>query len=98
MLVRKEVEKMLLNEDKLTAKERKALPDSAFGIPSQRRFPIHDRAHLMASVRFFNYVDKEHEAELAHNILRKMKEYNIPTTIISERNRLYKYIPENERK
>ena len=87
-----------LNEAKLSAKERNKLSDSEFGIPSQRRYPLHDRAHVISSVRFFNYAGKEHEAELAHNILRKMKEFDIPTSIISENNRLYKYIPENERK
>lgn len=85
---------MLLNEEKLKAKDRNKLPDSAFGIPSQRRFPLNDRNHILAAERMFNHIDKEHEAELAHNILKKMKEYNIPTSIISEKNRLYKYIKE----
>jgi hypothetical protein len=83
---------MILNEDKLKAKDRNKLPDSEFGIPSQRRYPLHDKAHVLAAVRMFNHVDKEHEAELARNILRKMKEYNIPTSIISEDNRLHNYI------
>jgi hypothetical protein len=30
---------------KLTAAQRKALPDSAFAIPSKRAYPIHDKAH-----------------------------------------------------
>ena len=83
---------MLLNEDKLKAKDRNKLPDSEFGIPSHRRFPLNDRARVLAAIRMFSYVDKEHEAELAHNIIRKMKEYNIPMTVVSEKNRLYKYI------
>ena len=82
-----------LNEsNNITTKERNQLPDEAFGIPSQRRFPLDSEARVRSAVRFFNYVDKEHEAELARNILRKMKEYNIPTDIIGEKNRLRKYL------
>lgn len=30
---------------RLTAKQRNALPDSAFAIPSRRAYPINDKAH-----------------------------------------------------
>jgi hypothetical protein len=40
----------------------------------------------------FNHVDKEHEAELARNIIRKMKEYNIPNDVVGENNRLKNYL------
>jgi hypothetical protein len=30
---------------KLTAKRRKRLPKSSFGLPGSRRFPMHDKAH-----------------------------------------------------
>ena len=30
---------------KLTAAQRKALPDSAFAIPSKRKYPVEDAAH-----------------------------------------------------
>lgn len=30
---------------KLTSKERNALPDSAFAIPSERKYPINDASH-----------------------------------------------------
>lgn len=35
--------------DKLTAKARKALPDSAFALPKKRAFPIQDKAHAAAA-------------------------------------------------
>lgn len=81
-----------LNEEKLSTEVRNKLPDSEFGIPSLRKFPLDSEARVRIAVKFFNYVDKEHEAELARNILRKMKEYNIPTDIIGEKNRLRKYL------
>ncbi len=30
---------------KLTGKQRKSLPDSEFGLPGSKRFPMPDRAH-----------------------------------------------------
>lgn len=30
---------------KLTTKQRKALPQSAFGLPSMRAYPVNDREH-----------------------------------------------------
>lgn len=81
-----------LVEEKLSTKERNQLPDEAFGIPSQRRYPIHDKSHLLLAIRWFNKVDPEHEEELARNILRKMKEYDIPESAVGENNKLRKYM------
>lgn len=81
-----------LLESKLKSKQRNELDDSEFGIPSQRRFPLNDEAHVRAAIRMFNHVDKEHEAELARNIICKMKEYNIPNDVVGENNRLKNYL------
>ena len=45
--------------------KRSELPDSAFGVPSQRKFPLDTEAHVRSAIKFFNYVDPEDEAELA---------------------------------
>ena len=34
------------HDAKLTYQERKQLPESAFALPKQRRFPLHDCAHV----------------------------------------------------
>lgn len=36
-----------LKEEKLTAKDRREVDDTDFGIPSQRRYPMPDKNHLM---------------------------------------------------
>jgi hypothetical protein len=46
----------------------------------------------MDCIKKFNYVDQEHEAELARNVIKKMKEYNIPPETVGEKNRLRKYL------
>ena len=82
----------VISESALTAKERNALPRFQFGIPSLRKFPIHDRAHVIQAIRFFNTVDRKHEKELAFNIIKAMKRYGISPTIVGERNRLITYL------
>ena len=39
---------------KLTAKARKALPDSAFAIPSKRKYPDFDAGHRAAALARVN--------------------------------------------
>jgi len=85
-----------LNE--MTAKERNDLPDSAFGVPSKRKFPLDTEAHVRSAIKFFNYVDPEDEAELARRIKAAMKKFNITDVKVSDRNRFSKYYknPVNE--
>lgn len=70
------------------------IPDKDFGIPSQRRFPIYDRYHVVKSIENFNSVDFFHEKELAYNIIKRIKLYDIDVTRIPmfENNRLKKYL------
>ena len=78
-----------LNE--MSAAERNKLPDSAFGIPSKRKYPLDTEAHVRSAIKFFNYCDKEDEAELARNIIKAMKKFNITDVKVSEKNRFSKY-------
>ena len=82
----------ILTEKAMTIKERNELDNSQFGIPSLRKFPIHDKAHVIQAIRFFNTVDRKHEKELARNIIKAMTYYDIDITIVGERNRLKTYI------
>ena len=79
-------------EATLTAAQRREIPDNQFGIPSQRRYPLNDKNHVIAAIRMFNRVDRKHEKELAYNIIKAMKQYNINTDIIGDANRLKSYI------
>lgn len=75
------------HEDKLAAKER-----TDFGIPELKKFPMPDKAHVLAAIRMFNHVDTEHEAELAKNVKKKMKEYGIDPSHVGDENKLKKYL------
>ena len=81
-----------LLEEKLSSKQRNQIDSNQFGLPSQRRYPMPDRAHVMAAIRMFNHVEPQYEKELAKNIIKKMKQYKIPPDIVGENNRLRKYL------
>lgn len=79
-------------EQTLTSKQRKELSDSDYGIPSQRKYPMPDPAHVLAAIRFFNHVDQSHEKELAHNIIKKIKEFNMADQVhVGDGNRFKPY-------
>lgn len=81
-----------LAEASLTAKERKAIPDKEYGLPKKRKYPMPDKKHVRAAIRFFNYVDKEDEAELARNINKMVKKYDMVDEIkVGSDNRFSKY-------
>ncbi|MBR6289274.1 MAG: NUDIX domain-containing protein [Acholeplasmatales bacterium] len=71
--------------------KRSELPDSAFGVPSKRKFPLDTEAHVRSAIKFFNYVDPEDEAELARRIIAAMKKFNITDVKVSDKNRFSKY-------
>ena len=62
---------------KLTKDQRDSLPSSDFGLPKSRRFPLHDKQHVIMAIRFFNEATPNERAELAKNINKKVKEYGI---------------------
>lgn len=80
-------------EKTLKAKDRNALDADEFGIPSLRKYPIPDKAHVTAAVQRFNYVDKAHEKELATNLIKALKKYDMLNEIqVSDKNRFKKYL------
>lgn len=62
---------------KLNAAERNNLPDSAFGIPETREFPVIDAAHVRAAEAYFRYAPEDKKASLARFILKKAAEYGV---------------------
>ena len=81
-----------LREAGLTASEKKKLPDSAFGLPDQRRYPMPDEKHVLLAIKFFNHVEPEYEAELAKNIIKKVKEFDMADKVnVGDGNRFKPY-------
>ena len=66
---------------KLSAKQRAALPDSDFGIPETRQFPIHDKNHVKAALRFVKFAPPGKKKELITNIYKRAKELGMSINI-----------------
>ena len=79
-------------EAKLTAKDRRELPDEDYGIPSLKKYPMPDRNHTLLAIKWFSKAPPEHKKELAKNIKRKMEQYNIPLESVGEDNELRQYL------
>ena len=64
---------------KLTAKQLNALPDSEFGLVKngKRSYPLVDPSHVRSAIAYFKYADPGDRAELAKNINRKAREFNM---------------------
>ncbi len=63
--------------DKITYEERKELPDSVFGLPERREYPMPDAAHVRAAESYFRYCPEELRPKLARAILARAKEYGV---------------------
>lgn len=81
-----------IEEAKLSSKERNKLEDSRFGLPSQRKYPLNDAAHVKDAIKKFNYVDEKDEAELARNILAAIDRLKIKDIHVGDNNRFRKYM------
>lgn len=63
--------------DILTEEERKELPDSMYGLPERREYPMPDAAHVRAAEAYFRYCPDELKPKLARAILRFAREYGV---------------------
>ncbi len=63
--------------DVLSYEEKKELPDSVFGLPERREYPMPDAAHVRAAESDFRYCPEELKPKLARAILRFAKEYGV---------------------
>lgn len=55
--------------DRLSYEEKKELPDSVFGLPERREYPMPDAAHVRAAEAYFRFCPEEFKPKLARAIL-----------------------------
>lgn len=79
---------MEATEHVLTKAERDALPDSAFGIPSERKFPLIIKGNpdltqksVTQAYKMFHYAKPQYKKELATNIIKAIKSQHIDLKI-----------------
>lgn len=77
----------------MTDKERQDLPDSAFGLPKDRKYPLHDEEHVKLAIRFFNNTTGDDREELAKNIKKAAKKFGMQISV-GKKNKLKDYLEE----
>ena len=76
-------------------KKRSELPDSVFGIPQERKYPMPDEKHTRSAIKLFNHVESKYEEQLAKAVIKNMKKYGIDGSVVGPNNRLRKYLPKD---
>ncbi len=76
----------MVTEAALSSDER-----TDFGLPDKKKYPMPDAEHVKYAIKFFNYVDKEDEEELAKNINKRIKDLGVTDINVGDNNRFKKY-------
>lgn len=76
----------------MTKAELEKIKSSDFGLPKQRKYPMHDREHVLKAIQMFHHCPEKDRKELAGNIERKARQYDIK---ISKKSLVAKYINPN---
>ncbi|MDO5396274.1 MAG: hypothetical protein Q4F07_09985 [Bacteroidales bacterium] len=63
--------------DRISYEERKELPDSVYGLPERREYPMPDAAHVRAAEAYFRYCPEDLKPKLARAILARAKEFGV---------------------
>lgn len=63
--------------DRISYKEKEELPDSVFGLPERREYPMPDAAHVRAAEAYFRYCPEELKPKLAKAILKRAKQFSV---------------------
>lgn len=75
----------------MSSEERNNLPNSAFGLPGKRKYPLDTPERVKSAIRFFNYCNEDEEEELASNIIKAIKKFNMNDIKVGKNNRFAKY-------
>lgn len=63
--------------DRLDTEERRELPDSVYGLPERREYPMPDAAHVRAAEAYFRYCPEDLKPKLAKAIPKFAAEYGV---------------------
>ncbi|MCC8118383.1 MAG: hypothetical protein LIP09_06505 [Bacteroidales bacterium] len=66
-----------MGDDRLSYREKEELPDSVFGLPERREYPMPDAAHVRAAEAYFRYCPEDLKPKLARAILARAQEYGV---------------------
>ena len=56
---------------------KKELPDSVFGLPDRREYPLPDAAHVRAAEAYFRYCPDDLKPKLAKAIMDRARQFGV---------------------
>ena len=62
---------------RLSYAAKENLPDSVFGLPERREYPMPDAAHVRAAEAYFRYCPEELKPKLARAILARAQKFGV---------------------
>lgn len=71
---------------KLTAKARNNLPDSAFALPKERKFPIQDASHARNALAREHFASPEGRAKIKSKVKKKFPNIRVEGEPAKQRN------------
>ena len=63
--------------DTLSSRQRNSLPDSIFGLPARREYPMPAAAHVRAAEAYFRFCPDSLKPKLARAILSRAAQYGV---------------------
>lgn len=66
-----------MGNDRLSYEAKKELPDSVFGLPERREYPMPDAAHVRAAEAYFRYCPENLRTKLANAIVARAREFGV---------------------
>lgn len=63
--------------DRISYSQRKDLPDSVFGLPERREYPMPDAEHVRAAEAYFRDCPEDLKPKLARAIMARAKEFGV---------------------
>ena len=75
----------------ISESKRSELPDSSFGIPEDRKYPLDTEQHVRSAIKLFGHAEESKKKSLAKRIRAAAKRYDIS---IPETTQCYKYLNE----
>ena len=80
------------NIEEINEASRADLPDSVFGIPEDRKYPLDTEEHVRSAIKLFGHAEESKKKKLAHKIINKARKYGID---VPETTQVYKYFKES---
>ena len=77
--------------DILSETKRSNLPDSSFGIPEDRKYPLDTEQHVKSAIKLFGHAEESKKKKLAKNIRAAASKYDIT---IPGNTQCYRYLSE----